>query len=144
MQKILGHIGVDSGQVMVGDPCYLSKWKDNEYDGRREYLGRDLSKLVWPEDFTRYDEKIEPYGKTMNEMLKKRKFVEIKGTPSGEYSYKGACEATVLDKRLGGEIGKGLAVACSSGWGDGSYPVIATYNEEGRVASLTIKFIEDE
>ena len=58
MQKILGHIGVDSGQVMVGDPCYLSKWKDNEYDGRREYLGRDLSKLVWPEDFTRYDEKI--------------------------------------------------------------------------------------
>ena len=77
-------------------------------------------------------------------MLKKRKFVEIKGTPSGEYSYKGACEATVLDKRLGGEIGKGLAVACSSGWGDGSYPVIATYNEEGRVASLTIKFIEDE
>jgi hypothetical protein len=137
--KILGYVGVDSGQVMIGDPCYLETWKANEYSGRREYLGRDLRKLVWPDDFTRFDEPIEPYGKSMNELLKKRKFAKITKTPSGDYSYKGACEATILDERQGGELGNGLAVACSSGWGDGSYPVVATY-KEGRIASITVEF----
>lgn len=28
--EIVGNFGVDSGQAMVGDPCYLSEWKDNE------------------------------------------------------------------------------------------------------------------
>jgi hypothetical protein len=28
----VGMIAVDSGQVMVGDPCYLSEWKDNEFN----------------------------------------------------------------------------------------------------------------
>ena len=33
----IGFVGVDSGQVMVGDPCYLSDWADDEFasDGDR-------------------------------------------------------------------------------------------------------------
>jgi hypothetical protein len=32
MKKItIGHIAVDSGQVLIVDPCYLSEWKDGEY-----------------------------------------------------------------------------------------------------------------
>jgi hypothetical protein len=30
-KELLGMFGVDSGQVMIGDPCYLSDWKDNEF-----------------------------------------------------------------------------------------------------------------
>lgn len=26
MQKLIGKFGVDSGQAMVGDPCYLDSW----------------------------------------------------------------------------------------------------------------------
>jgi len=32
-RKKLGSIGVDSGQVMVCDPCYLNDWKDTEFAG---------------------------------------------------------------------------------------------------------------
>lgn len=42
-----GSFGVDSGQAMVGDPCYLSEWNPNEndeflpdsYAGEYGYLG---------------------------------------------------------------------------------------------------------
>lgn len=29
-EVLIGHVAVDSGQLMLGDPCYLNKWKDNE------------------------------------------------------------------------------------------------------------------
>jgi hypothetical protein len=29
-KKLLGFFGVDSGQVMIGDPGYLNDWKENE------------------------------------------------------------------------------------------------------------------
>lgn len=29
--RLIGHVGVDSGQVMITDPCYLSDWKDDEF-----------------------------------------------------------------------------------------------------------------
>lgn len=32
MSKVIGHVAVDSGQVMIGDPCYLSEWTDNNGD----------------------------------------------------------------------------------------------------------------
>ncbi len=30
--RLIGHVGVDSGQVMITDPCYLSDWKNDEFD----------------------------------------------------------------------------------------------------------------
>ena len=29
--RLIGHVGVDSGQVIVTDPCYLSDWKANDF-----------------------------------------------------------------------------------------------------------------
>ena len=34
----------------------------------------------------------------------------------------------------------GTAVAASTGWGDGNYPVYAHLDKDGRVAKLEIKF----
>ena len=34
----------------------------------------------------------------------------------------------------------GLGVLVSTGWGDGCYPVYATIDEDGRVASVTVDF----
>jgi len=31
MRKLLGRFGVDSGQVMICDPCYLKDWKADEF-----------------------------------------------------------------------------------------------------------------
>ena len=36
---------------------------------------------------------------------------------------------------------EGLGVAVDTGYGDGSYPVYATFNKEGRVAKVEVKFI---
>ena len=35
----------------------------------------------------------------------------------------------------------GLGVVTTAGYGDGEYPVYATFNEEGRVAKIEIEFI---
>lgn len=102
----IGEVGVDSGQLMVCDPCYInSEWKKTDYT-----------------------------TKTTDEDLKKLK---------GEFSYAGACEAT-LGKEKAGQLNfkmghAGAGVALSSGYGDGCYPVYATYNEDGRIVRITVE-----
>jgi hypothetical protein len=56
-----------------------------------------------------------------------------------DYSYSGACAATLGDN-LAGELGRADAVAVSSGYGDGVYPVYAHYNHEGRIERLEVVF----
>lgn len=34
-EVLIGRIGVDSGQIMVGDPCYLKQWGGHEWDGTK-------------------------------------------------------------------------------------------------------------
>lgn len=34
--KLVGYCPVDSGQLMVSDPCYLNDWKDNDFTGDDE------------------------------------------------------------------------------------------------------------
>lgn len=36
MNKILGIAGVDSGQLLIIDPCYLDSWKDGDYVPEKE------------------------------------------------------------------------------------------------------------
>lgn len=38
--------------------------------------------------------------------------------------------------------GDGVGVSVSTGYGDGTYPVYVEYNDEGRVASVTVQFID--
>lgn len=93
-KELLGYCAVDSGQLIVVDPCYLKEWKDGEY------------------------------GKADNH-------------------YGMACAAT-SSKAQGGEVLvagiAGTGVAFSSGWGDGSYPVYAHYDKDGRVSKIEILF----
>ncbi len=93
---LAGHFGVDSGQAMVGDPCYLDQWKTNEGD-------------EWNLE-----------GKV------------------GEYSYQGV-SATTLESNYG-TVGMHSAVAFSTGYGDGIYPVYVQLNEDGRVSKVVIDF----
>ena len=96
--ELVGYIGVDSGQVMIVDPCYL-----NSYD---------------PQDNAEWD-------------LDKNK---------GTFSYQGFCHKTLSDN-----VGQlNLAVVSSTGYGDGSYPVYAETNEDGRIARLVVEFISEE
>jgi hypothetical protein len=102
---LVGRVGVDAGMVMVGDPCYLDKFTDHDFD----------------------DEKVEAQ----------------KAKGKYEYSYSGACAAT-LGENSAGELGRADAVAVSSGYGDGVYPVYAHYNHEGRIERLEVVFVNDD
>jgi hypothetical protein len=102
---LVGRVGVDAGMVMVGDPCYLDKFTDHDFD----------------------DAKVEAQ----------------KAKGKYEYSYSGACAAT-LGENSAGELGRADAVAVSSGYGDGVYPVYAHYNHEGRIERLEVVFVPDE
>lgn len=113
--QVIGHCGVDSGQIMITDPSYVSYWNDEA----------EFGQIV----------------------------------PDGHFSYPGACDKT-LSSRRAGQLNfpaghAGVAVVASSGYGDGFYPVYATYVNtyadeackqliDSRISKLEIVFIEDE
>jgi len=98
----LGKCGVDSGQVLIIDPCYINtEWEKETGKGR-----------------------------------------------FGGGTYEKCCKLT-LSKKSGGQLKykrghAGLGVVASTGYGDGTYPVYGTINEEGRVTELRIVFDEDK
>jgi hypothetical protein len=112
-EKLIGHVGVDSGQIMITDPCYIdSQWKETEYIGDN---GEPNEAGLYP------------------------------------FDYAGCCDATLSEGQAGAlrfAMGhEGAGVVTSAGFGDGSYPVYATFSDEGdwgtRVKSIRVEFIED-
>ena len=97
--QLIGEFSVDSGQAIIGDPCYLEDWKPWNSDEN---------------DFADHVNKV------------------------GEYGYLGACNATI--GKGFGQLGGASAVAFSTGYGDGLYPVYAHINEDGRVGLVVIDF----
>ena len=95
---LIGEFAVDSGQAIVGDPCYLDDWKN------------------WDRDVDNFEDHVNKVG---------------------EYGYLGACNAT-LGKGFG-QLGN-QAVAFSTGYGDGLYPVYAHITDDGRVGMVVIDF----
>ena len=95
---LIGEFAVDSGQAIVGDPCYLEDWKP------------------WNSEVDNFEDHVNKVG---------------------EYGYLGACNAT-LGKGFG-QLGN-QAVAFSTGYGDGLYPVYANITEDGRVGMVVIDF----
>ena len=149
-KELLGHVGVDSGQLMVTDPCYLNKFLNNEFEDVRRYENNNGDILEFGVDFKHYEEIIPKYNKCMNELKSihqtniEDRFKACERIKDNSYSYNGSCHQTCYDNRQGGELGGGLGVAFTSGWGDGSYPVYAYYDTSGRISKIEIVTIEDE
>jgi len=101
-QTHIGSFTVDSGQAIVGDPCYLTDWE------------------TW-------NDNVEPFDNHK--------------TKAGQYSYLGACGVTI--EKGYGELGYKTAVAFSTGYGDGMYPVYAEFDENNRIAKIVIDFEGD-
>ena len=163
-RKLLGYVGVDSGQLMITDPCYInSEWKPTDFIDNRNYqhiktktyylfaspfgLKPATSTLKLhakkAEIFLRYDQKMSN-GKTINEMIANKELKEIevpeKKALIGDYSYAGACETNNEGKHelnfKSGITGAGLVF--SSGYGDGVYPVYGTFNDDNRCVYIEI------
>ena len=111
MNKIvrLGEVGVDSGQLMIVDPCYMAPWEaDSPVSGPKG------------DGFTR----------TWRLAYSDACAVTC---PDGHNS------PGFTGTRYGGNFGKhDEALAFPSGYGDGVYPVYAEINGDGRVVSVTV------
>jgi hypothetical protein len=152
MKKQIGVVGVDSGQILVCDPCYIdSEWKDEEFGVLRRHRHNDGTILEYGKDFGNYEEPILKYGKTMNQILSDKEAVDMPDDVPAKnpFSYNACCKKTCGDSddgQLNDEMGHaGVGVVTSSGYGDGEYPVIADIDDKtGRVKSITVVFIEED
>ena len=69
-KELIGYIGIDSGQVLIVDPCYLSNWKDDEYDDTRG-IRKGNKTYLYGKDFETYEEPLKKENnKTPNELVK--------------------------------------------------------------------------
>jgi len=143
----IGVVGVDSGQLIICDPCYIDdSWKEEEFVDYRRYRNINTKdELQYLKHFRHYEEVIPNYNKTMNQLLDTKEWEELpRPKPNNEFSYNGVCGKT-LSKEGYGQIhynfgNPGLAVAFSSGYGDGEYPVFAEINKDNRIVKITIEF----
>jgi len=154
--KQIGVVGVDSGQLVICDPCYIdSEWDHNdEYDRDQvfdvSYMGKksvfDMGEAL--KNGINFNTLLKQYENlTMNELVKEGFAKERPVKETKTFGYNGCCKATI-SKNRGGQLNykmghAGAGVAVSSGYGDGVYPVIAHYNDEGRVAKVEIIFDEE-
>jgi hypothetical protein len=155
MRKKIGVIGVDSGQVVICDPCYI----DSEWDHKDEYKRDQVFDVDWLGKVVVVDmanmikrgkgfnsPMVRFYGDTMNTLISKGLAKERPVTETRVFGYNGCCLAT-HSKDRGGQLNykmghAGAGVAVSTGYGDGVYAVYADYDEEGRVKFVTIDFSE--
>ncbi len=154
--KLAGQVGVDSGQLMIVDPCYLSAYKDTEFVDIRlfkhvitgkYYAYATLEAKEYcrnkeiPCEFFENFERILSCGWKPNEYIAANKWEEVSIDHGDEFSYNTVSHTTIKERY--GTIQNGLAFAFRSGFGDGCYDVYVK-EKFGRVAEIKIVMIDEE
>ena len=130
----IGEVGVDSGQLLICDPCYIgSEWKNEGFkeeiiathpNGKTEKLKRCSRR----------------WFKLIDEINAGTIKIEEKTVADYNFSYASCCKASGEDNQLNYKLGHpGVGVVFSSGYGDGCYQVFAK-KEKGRIKEIKIKF----
>ena len=144
-EVLIGKVGVDSGSLCITDPCYIdSEWEKEEFDFKekavfpngKEEIIRRCTKRWWEiiEDINSGKIKLEP----VNEKAKHN------------FSYNAIAKITLAPPhhgQLNYKMGHpGVAVAFSSGIGDGLYPVYAKIVDLGdwglRIAEIRVDMMD--
>lgn len=149
--KLIGHVGVDSGQLLLCDPCYIdSEWEKEDFEDLRIYQNKNSKEILqYRKDFPNFGTVIPEYGKTMNELIETGEWEEIKTHPVvNPFSYN-ACAKATLSEDGHGQLNykhghSGVGVAFSTAFGDGYYPVMAHYTTDGTLRSVEVVFLNDD
>ena len=143
----IGEVGVDSGQLVICDPCYIdSEWDIEEFTMDQRFKSACTGKVyTFGEDFKNFEQPMGDHdGQTPNELCASKNWVKLEPLPAKKaFSYNACCKATTSNGGTGQLKYKkghdGVGVVFRSGYGDGVYPVYAEKNEEGRVVRVTIE-----
>jgi len=141
--ELIGHCYVDSGQLMICDPCYVdSHWENKDYAVERKLKDKDGNIVQYQKDFGNYMEKLEQYGnKTINQLIEEKILEPIPHEQTDEFNYDGICRKTLTDESCGC-VQNGIATVFSSGYGDGDYNVYAQKDDDGRIVKVMIEMDE--
>lgn len=114
---LLGYCGVDSGQIIITDPCYISRFKMDR----------------------------PPNTKVKRESVRVGNGV-VKGYPYSYSGACGAANRNPRPGKgqLINMIGAKMGVCVESGFGDGVYEVYAYLNKEGMVTRVEVIFIKEK
>ena len=154
----LGVVGVDSGQLLIIDPCYInSEWNKECSPVAIEFWGKDqdeLSQILINQDYKVTDEETykliecnEDNAKeifTYIQKIIKENDLFVRTLIKTDSSYDTVCKITSNSDKQGGQLNysggqEGLGVAFRSGFGDGIYEVIATTVIHGVKESLRLR-----
>ena len=125
----IGSVAVDSGQLMVTDPCYIdSEWIKEDFEDMRLYKDVSTKKFFqYGKDFQNFQEVLSEYGKTVNELVAEGVLVKINVGGEFNYSYNGASKAVLSENGYGNlkfKLGhEGAGFAFNTLYGDGDYPI---------------------
>lgn len=146
-QELIGHVGVDSGQLLLCDPGYIdSEWRNEDFEDIRIYKHKVTSDtLQYRKDFANYEQVIPKYGQTMNQLNATGEWDQMDAhSVNNPFSYNACCKAT-LSKDGHGQLHynmghPGVGVAFRTAFGDGYYPVYATYDDDGFLVKVEVVF----
>jgi len=149
MKKVLmGHAAVDSGQLLICDPCYIdSEWEKEDFKDTRIYIHKVTGeRLQYLSDFESFEQVITRYGKTMNQLLETNEWALLEEHPvENPFSYNACAKATLSEDgydELKFKIGHpGAGVAFSTVIGDGLFPVYGYFNDDGYLKSVEIEIL---
>lgn len=154
----IGEVGVDSGQLMICDPCYLdSHWRQTPFKDIRVYRDKKTNKLYAYdteearklegiyEYFSHYEQTMSDTGLTPNQHNRRKDWEPVDEAIDSSFSYNGVCKkGSKPFKQVNYPLGHaGLAVAFSSGFGDGCYDVMAKVHKD-RVLEVKIVMVSQE
>lgn len=147
--ELIGHVGVDSGQLMLCDPCYIdSEWEKEEFEDIRIYKHKETGDtLQYRVHFENYEQVIPKYGKTMNQLNATGEWTrQEKHDTKYPFSYNACSKATLSEDghgQLRYKMGhEGVGVAFRTAFGDGYYPVYAVYDDNGDLMKVEVQFFE--
>lgn len=125
----IGTVSVDSGQLLITDPCYIdSEWSKEEFEDIRLYKDLKTKEVFqFRKDFQKYTDVIHGYDKDVNALIEEGTLEEIKTVGKLSYSYNGVAQATLGEQGYGNlkfKLGhEGAGFAFITLYGDGDYPV---------------------
>jgi len=144
----MGMVAVDSGQLMIADPCFINtEWQDDEFEDIRLLKDTETGDIYqFRKDFSNYNEKIAGFDQTVNELtaLGRLESIEIDNSDKINFSYAGACHSSMSEKGYGempfklGHEGAGIVVRTVMG--DGFYPVYAE-KYDGKIVRVYFNLI---
>lgn len=153
---LIGVCGVDSGQLLILDPCYIkSELQEKNYVDYRCYRDKKTGQayIYGHGDFENFESPMSDYnGRTPNQLNSDGTWVrDEESNPNKRQEGEKESVASIAQGTLESQfyqlryaVGhEGLGVAFSSGLGDGTYPVYAR-KIGGRIAEVRIVMITEE